>query len=272
MARKLGPIDEAAAAQFAQELTRLRMLNDLSQRELGRRTGTSGQQIGAIERGERSPSKQFAELADKALHATGSLLNLWPGNRTTSLRWLQKYVDLEAKALFINQFQVQVIPALLQTEAYARATLEAAIPPRSTQAADELLQSRMARQKLLSREHPPMVHYVVDEGALKRVIGGQGVMRAQLEQVIERVTTNPFVSLQVLPHDRGAHAGLDGTFTLLGMSLAESLVYVETVAPGQVHTDPQVVSDATHQFGALRTLALSPVESVQLISSIKEGL
>nr|WP_179809272.1 helix-turn-helix transcriptional regulator [Nocardiopsis sinuspersici] len=269
MPSKRAFVDEAAAAQFASELTRLRSAADLSQRELGRRTGTSGQQVGAIERGQRNPSRQFAELADKALNANSALLNLWPQGRSAPHRWLQEYVDLEAKALAICQFQAQVVPALLQTESYARSTLEAACPPSPPQRVNDLLKTRMERQLLLNRATPPMVQYVVDENAFRRPIGGPEAMQEQLEQVIERAGS-PFISLQVLPYDRGAHAGLEGTFTLLGMTPVEYVVYGETAGRGQIFTDVDVVSATTHRFGALRALALSPAESLEFVRSLVE--
>lgn len=88
----------------------------MSQKDLGLATGTSKQQVGAIERGDRRHSKQFAELADKAPEAHNALLNLWPGAKQAQPWWLEKFVELEAKAQVINEFQSQAVPGLLQTE------------------------------------------------------------------------------------------------------------------------------------------------------------
>ncbi|MGW9346481.1 helix-turn-helix domain-containing protein [Nocardiopsis flavescens] len=270
MAGKRINVDRVALEQFATELTRLRTKADLSQRSLGKLTRVSGQQVGAIERCQRSPSKEFAEMADEALGANGALLNLWPSGRSAPSRWLQKYVDLELKAQVIQQFQVQVVPALLQTEDYARATLEAAYPPNSSAKIAELLSSRLQRQKLLDKEAPPIVQYVVDEAALHRVIGGPDIMKAQFLHMLDVIAVRPFVTLQVLPFRRGARAALEGTFTLLGMTPVEYLAYGETAGRGNIYTEPEIVAVNMHRFGALRSFALDPDESAQMIRSLAE--
>ncbi|WP_306371468.1 helix-turn-helix transcriptional regulator [Nocardiopsis sp. CC223A] len=263
-------VDEVAQEEFARELIRLRTEADLSQRELGRLTDTSGQQVGAIERLQRRPSKDFTVAADKALGANGRLRNLWPQGRAAPSRWLQKYVDIEAKALVIQQFQAQVVPALVQSEPYARATLEAAYPPSPPEKLHDLLQSRLQRQKLLDRSTPPLVQYVIDEATLHRTIGGPDVMREQFQRIVDVVTSKPFVTVQVLPYGRGAHCALEGSFTLLGMAPSEYLVYSEGAGRGTLYTEPDLVAANTLRFGALRSLALTPAESVQMIQSLAE--
>ncbi|MFV2198481.1 helix-turn-helix domain-containing protein [Nocardiopsis sp. LOL_012] len=259
--------ESAAIAQFGNELRRLRNLSDMSQKDLGQATGTSKQQVGAIERGDRRPSKQFAELADKALEAHNALLNLWPGAKQAQPWWLEKFVELEAKAQVINEFQAQAIPGLLQTEGYAKAVMGAAFPPPSRRSIEDLLKARLDRQKILRRDRPPLALFVVDEGALRRTAGGKSVMREQYKALIEAAEW-PFVQIQVLPFDRGAHAAMEGSLVLLTMTHAESLVYAETPGSGQVITDARIVADCHQQFGALRSLALSPAESLDFIASL----
>lgn len=269
MPPKTTPTEQAAIDQFGAELRRLRNLADMSQLALGLATGTSKQQVGAVERGIRRPSKKFAHLADEALKCNGQLLNLWPGAKRAHPWWLEKFVELERKAQVIHEFQPQTVPGLLQTKDYARAVVGAAFPPLGQAEREELLQTRLERQSILGRDHPPLALFVIDEGALRRSVGGDDVMRAQYEALVHKAQ-EPHVQIQVLPFGRGAHGALDGAFMVLRMTPVESLVYAEIPGTGQVITDVSVVADCQQRFGALRSLALSPDESIEVITSLGE--
>jgi transcriptional regulator with XRE-family HTH domain len=145
--------------------------------------------------------------------------------------WFQSYLGLESAASVIRTYEVQFIPGLLQTEAYARAVvlLGHADAPR-----DEIARRvdlRLARRKILTRANPPQLWAVVDEAALRRPIGGRAVMRAQIEALIEATTLRQ-IRLQVIPLDVGGHAAAGGAFTIL--RFAESglpdVVYLEQLA------------------------------------------
>ncbi len=269
MPPKTSPAEQAAINQFGAEVRRLRELVDLSQRELGDLTSTSKQQVGSIERGERRPSKIFAEDADRALNGHGRLQELWPGAKRAQPWWFQKYVDIEGKAQVIQEFQPQAVPGLLQTHDYAAEVLGASFPPLTSEEQDRLLNSRLARQKILARLDPPLVHFVIEEGALRRSVGNSEVMLEQYEYMIEQAQKR-HIQLQVMPFDRGAHGALNGAFITLRMTLLECLVYAELPEDGQIIADLDVVARCLERFGALRGLALSPAESIDFIASLKE--
>ncbi|WP_433697012.1 helix-turn-helix domain-containing protein [Nocardiopsis sp. CA-288880] len=269
MSMKTSPAERAAIKQFGNELKRLRCLSDMSQKELGDRIGVSKQQVGAIERGVRRPSKQFAELADTVLERKGRLQNLWPGARQTQPWWLQEFVDLEAKAQVRYEFQPQAVPGLLQTKDYASALVEAAFPPLLQDEKDQVVTARFERQEILKRETPtpPLSLFVVDEAVLHRPVGGVEVMKAQMRALLD-AARNPRVQIQVLPIARGAHSAMNGPLVILNMAHAESLVYVEIPGSGQVISDPDVVANCVEQFGDLRSVSLSPAESLSFIASL----
>lgn len=255
--------------QFGAELRRLRELADVSQRALGQLTNTSKQQVGSLERGERRPAKSFAEMADKALNGHGRLRDLWPGAKRAQPWWFQKYVDIEGKAQVIQEFQPQAIPGLLQTHDYAAALLKAAFPPMPREEQERLLQSRMERQRVLDQDTPPLVHFVIEEGALRRSVGKRGVMNGQLQHLMEQGERD-HILIQVMPYNRGAHGAMNGAFITLRMSLVESLVYAEVPEDGYVIADLSVVARCQERFGALRSLALSPAESIEFMKAMKE--
>jgi len=127
--------------------------------------------------------------------------------------WVEPYFGLEAAASFIREYELQFVPGLLQTEAYARAVIRLG----NHTAEDEVIrraEARIARQEILSRVQPPTLWAVMDESALRRVIGGPEVMKEQISHLIE-MCDHPAVTLQILPFSAGAHRAMGGPFTIL---------------------------------------------------------
>jgi transcriptional regulator with XRE-family HTH domain len=141
--------------------------------------------------------------------------------------WVEPYFGLEAAASFIREFELQFVPGLLQTEDYARAVIRLGNLP-SEEEVIRRAQARVSRQELLRREDPPKLWAVLDEGALRRVIGGRQAMRAQLLHLIE-MCDDPNVTLQILPFTAGAHRAMGGPFTILRYTEPDlrDVVYIE---------------------------------------------
>jgi hypothetical protein len=142
--------------------------------------------------------------------------------------WFEPYIGLEEAACRIRTYEVQFVPGLLQTEDYARALIRLGYPNAPADDIERRVHLRMARQKVLTRDDPPMVWAVVDEAALRRPLGGPAVMRAQLERLVE-LTTQPKVTLYVVPFRVGGHAAVGGPFSILRFDAPEltDVVYVE---------------------------------------------
>lgn len=261
--------EEAELAQFGQELHRLRKTADLSQRELAKRTLISYQMLGAIERAERAPRKQFVELADKELDAQGALIRLRPGMRESYQRWFRRYVDLEREAKVIHDFQADAIPGLFQTKCYAQTVLSAGWPPIDAKQGESELSARLARQKVLSRDHAPLFSAIIDEGVLRRAVGSKEIMVGQMERLVS-LSQEAHIRIQVLPFHAGAHAAMNGSFKLLVMNGGARLAYAEIPSSGRVISDSEDVEQYSLWFGALQSLSLSPNESVDFISRYKE--
>jgi hypothetical protein len=137
----------------------------------------------------------------------------WQGYSDILPHWVEPYFGLEAAASFIREYELQFVPGLLQIEAYARAVIRLGNHP----AEDEVIrraEARIARQEILDRAHPPTLWAVMDESALRRVIGGPEVMKAQIKHLIE-MCDHPAVTLQILPFSAGAHRAMGGPFTIL---------------------------------------------------------
>ncbi len=140
----------------------------------------------------------------------------------------QGYVPLESEATLVRDFQVGLMPGLLQTHAYALALFSAAIRRRTEAQLENDLQVRTIRQRRLIADPPLELTAIVDEAALHRSVGGPDVMHAQLAHLVEAAEL-PSVTLQVLPFSAGAYPTPEGAFTLLSFGdLGEpDLVYIE---------------------------------------------
>lgn len=263
-------VSKSALVRFGSELQRLRQEADLSQRELAKATLISHQMLGSVERAERAPRKSFAEKADAVLGARGALMRLWPGGQDGYPHGFKEYVELEQEARGIHDFQTQVVPGFFQTPEYARAVIGASWPPIGGDELDRLLTTRVSRQNMFDRDHPVLIWSVLDEGVLRRPMGSRETMCGQLERLVE-LAGKPHIRLQVLPFVKGAHAALDGAFTVLDMGDGEQLAYAETPGAGRVTAGAAEVEQCALRFGVLRSLSLSPDESVDFISRYKEA-
>ena len=179
------------------------------------------------------------------------------------------YVGLEAEATSISQYQSAVVPGLLQVEGYARAIFESADPPLDPPAIDRRIEARIRRQALLDRDDAPLLHCIVDEGALRRPIGGPDVMRAQLARITAAADL-PKVVFQVIPFTVGAHPGLDSNFVILEIAdpTVNDVVYVEG-AVGNIYLETAAdLMRYRRIFSRLQSIALDPEGSVAMVSRI----
>jgi len=167
-----------------------------------------------------------------------------------------------------------VVPGLLQTEHYAKAMLYDARPDIDELEAERRVRVRMQRQSLLIQDDPIELWVVLDEAVLSRPVGGDTVMRGQIARLVE-ATEMPNVTLQVLPFDAGAHAGMDGTFTILDFPDAQDpdVVFVENATGGLFLEKADELFKYHLIFRALHTVALSAEESAALLAKLaKEPL
>ncbi|GGS37958.1 transcriptional regulator [Streptomyces nojiriensis] len=170
------------------------------------------------------------------------------------------YIGLEAEAAAIRCYEPLVIPGLLQTPAYARAVIAGSIPQVAAEQVATRLRVRLRRQRRLgARGNPLRLWAVLDESSLRRVVGRREVMREQLDHLIH-IGSQPHITVQVLPHDVGAHPGVSGQFALLEFADAAdaSLVYLERFTSDlylEKRSDVRLYSD---MYAHLQAQGLSP--------------
>jgi hypothetical protein len=195
--------------------------------------------------------------------------------------WWQKYnvddrglISMETEAAAELEFSLVCIPGLLQTEGYMRALFATRNARRSRERLKNDVAVRHHRQQRLTAEEFPLgLVAIIDEAALRKKIGGTGVMRDQLGHLVMASELST-VSVQVLPNDSGAHLGLDGAFMILTFPEDEdpAVLYVE-YPTGSLHVEkPEEVVGARLVFDRLRSEALSPSDSVSFIERVADEL
>lgn len=190
----------------------------LSRRELAEKLGCQPGWIEKLETAQKPPSEATAADLDvffktparsfwvmwREIKRVGKHLVLPPG--------FSGFVEQEAKAVAVYGFEAQVIPGLLQKEAYARALMDAGQP---SDELDDLVAARLTRQAIHGRAKPPRMWFVIDESALHRPIGGPEGLREQLTHLAEVAADSSRVQVRVLPYESVTWAGLDGSFEIL---------------------------------------------------------
>src|SRR5437763_5708815 len=183
--------------------------------------------------------------------------------------WFESYLGLEMAASVIRTFELQFVHGLFQTEDYARAVTLLGHTAAPDDEIDRRVSLRLKRQDLLASPNPPQVWSVLDEGALRRPVGGPKVMRAQLNHLAELARLR-HVTIQVVPFARGGHAAAGGSFTVLRFSEPEvpDVVYIEQLTSALYLDKREDVDHYLEVVNHLSTEALTPPQSVKFITEI----
>ncbi len=255
---------------FGAMLRYYRVNAGLSQEQLGSRAFCSGDLVSKVEMGQRAPTEEFTAACDAVaeLNTGGALTELrerlkgflkhraFPG-------WFHRWPDKEAQAISLRTFELVAVPGLLQTEEYARAMLRTQVMATDEQISD-MVTARMERQAILTRSDPPMLWVILDEGVLRRPVGGTYVMREQLARLVE-AARRPNIVIQVIPWEVGAHQGMSGTFVIANFTDASPVVYQDTAARGQIVEDSDHLAAVTLMWDTLKSEALPRAASLTLM-------
>jgi transcriptional regulator with XRE-family HTH domain len=183
--------------------------------------------------------------------------------------WFTVAVGLEESAALIRAYQPQVVPGLLQTEAYVRAITTASFPSEPEEESERRVALRLARQDLLKRPAPPEYWIVLEETVLRRPIGGLDVMRGQVEYLIE-CTTRPNITLQVLPFSAGWHPAMYGMFNLFRFpdDAIPDVVYSEGLTSAYYLNKPEETSKYTEALDRMAAVAATPDQTISILREI----
>ncbi|MBB6175018.1 transcriptional regulator with XRE-family HTH domain [Nocardiopsis mwathae] len=175
--------------------------------------------------------------------------------------------DFEAEASMIRAYEALVIPGLLQTAEYTEAVFRGG-QAHPDDVVERHVSARLERQQILNRHKPPHFSVVIDEAALRRHVLEPGVMRDQLQHLLNMATRHN-IDIQVLPFSAGPHAATTGPFVIMDFpaEIDPSIVYTET-ATGHVISEGEGVAQYVTIFGHVQAAALRASESVSFIRQL----
>jgi transcriptional regulator with XRE-family HTH domain len=267
--------------RLGQELRKLREDKGMTAEQVADRLLVSQSKISRLENGRRSISQRDVrdlcnvyEVEDQRI--VDSLMQMAKDSRQQG--WWHAfgdvpysvYIGLETDAESLRVYEPQIVTGLLQTRTYAEAMIQGALPETPPTEIDKRVEVRIRRQERITTDKNPLrLWTVLDEAALRRVVGSRSVMREQLEHLVE-MGQLPHVTVQVLPFDVGAHPGINGQYAILEFVDAadSSVVYIEGVTSDLYLEKAHDVQKYTIMYEHLRAQALNVEQSRQLIENI----
>ncbi|MDH6218241.1 helix-turn-helix domain-containing protein [Streptomyces pseudovenezuelae] len=267
--------------RLGQELRRLRELKGMTAEEVAERLLVSQSKISRLENGRRSISQRDVrdlcgvyEVED--VRIVDSLMQMAKDSRQQG--WWHSfgdipysvYIGLETDAASLRVYDPQVVPGLLQTRQYAEALIAGALPETAAADVEKRVQVRLRRQeRITAPENPLRLWTVMDEAAVRRVVGNRSLMRDQLEYLVEQ-SQLPHVTVQVIPFEMGAHPGVNGQYAILEFPDAadSSVVYIEGVTSDLYLEKANDVQKYSVMYEHLRAQALNADQSRQFIADI----
>ncbi|MFF2119303.1 helix-turn-helix domain-containing protein [Kitasatospora sp. NPDC058184] len=278
----------AARSRFGADLRHRREAFGWTAEEVGARIGCSTSKVTRVETGKRSATpadfEALMDLFDVSESDRGHLEALFRRGRARTAMWWDAYADVlssrytefisyEHEAVAAAEYQVAYIPALLQTEAYARAVTEVGFAALGPDQVDSLVEVKKMRQRRLRDEVPLRLTAVITQAALEFEVGGPSVQAAQLRHLRETADLES-VDLRVVPFDKGAEGTLTGAFTLFQGDGQESpgTAFAEAVTGTIVVDDALGLRRLARLHSYLLRAALGPQESLALIAKIERRL
>ncbi|MEV5575012.1 helix-turn-helix transcriptional regulator [Spirillospora sp. NPDC052269] len=276
------PVLTIRLRRLAAELRRLRKDADLTRDDVTERTALNPATLWRIETAKTRPQartlKTLLDLygapeeqrAELTVLLRESAQRGWAHTLASDLpEQYAAYIEFECSASRISNYECSFIPGLLQTEEYARATIEGCGPGMTEDQVDHRVEARIRRQELLTADGPLELRAVLDEAALRRRVGGTGMMARQAQRLLEAAEMRN-VTIQVVPFGIGAHPGMMGSFVVMDFpeDVGVRLAYLDGQA-GDVFLEEEAdVERFSLAFEHLRRAALSPRASTALITEV----
>jgi transcriptional regulator with XRE-family HTH domain len=273
--------------QLIAELKRLREAADLTQEDVAERLDWHHTKVFRIETGRTGPHPNDVRVMLDVYGVTDreqreALVQLakdarqrgwWYSYRDVLPGRYEFFIGLEEEAASIRTFELAVIPGLLQTEEYARALARGGPLEFDPDEIERRIEVRMTRQQVLAKHDRPQLWAILDESAIRRIVGGPTVMQAQLQRLMT-MSEQGKTTIQIVPYSVGAHPGTAGSFIILGFAEPEEIdvVYMETIGGGMSVDKAEEVRHYATAFDHLRAVALSPDDTRAMLRAASEAV
>lgn len=283
------PTPTVLQLQLGKELKRLREARGWTLAEAVEVLGNKDTKLSRLENGQSSVRTLDIRVLYETLGATKEEMawaletakhcnqrGRWSGYRSIYGKFFRMAVDLEEDAISINHYQSEMIPGLLQTEAYIRALWGDSGPQLTDQTLEMAIKARLERQQVFTKPDAPQIGFVVSESAVLRLVGDDAVMREQLRHVAE-IAALPNVHLQVLPFKARTYPpGCVYPFTMFripspGKSGPLEYVYLEDYDDGRYRDDHESVATYSNLWQRFVGAALDPVQSRELLLRLTDS-
>ncbi|MEE1759368.1 MULTISPECIES: helix-turn-helix domain-containing protein [unclassified Streptomyces] len=258
---------------FGAVVQALREHAGLSREEFGARVHLSKHSVASIELGRRLADQRFVELAEGATGNTGAVRGAFRhmARQPGLAAWFRTWARLEREAVSLDTYECRILPGLLQSEGYVRAAFANNIPLVGEDVMETQVQARLERQQLL-RERPNVsFNFIIDEAVLRSRLGGPEVMKGALDHVLTWAGARN-VHVQIMPMAFEAHACLAGPLRLLETGDGRRYAYTEGQQHSQLIVDVKEVVTLGQRYATLRSQALPPGDSMDLLRSIRGAL
>lgn len=184
------------------------------------------------------------------------------------------YVGMESSAKCIQIFRPDTPSGLFQTPAYARAADRIYFSDITDEELDRRIELKTKRQALISRRtNAPTIELILQEGALRTVLGGPQVMSDQLFHLANMPIN---VTVRILPFTAGFPLGTaPGPFTILdfgrdakGREVSPTVVYIESYAGDMYLERTKDVRRYRQAYSAMQQSSLDIASSKRLLRQV----
>lgn len=262
-------VKTTSLAAFASQLRSWRLQMRWTQVEMGSKLGYSASLVSGIETMDKAPTVDFAARCDEVLGTPGTFAALQElVAREAHPAFFAPVIPFEREAVRIHGWELGAVPGLLQTGDYARALIRSGRPMDSEDEIDRIVAARLERQEIVAGQAAPLLWYVLDEGVLRHVVGGQAVMRRQLDRLLDAAGT-PGIVVQILPFAADNHAGADGPISVYDFASSPSVCYAGCYSGGRIVEGREEVAGLMTVINLIRASAFSARDSLDLMRRIR---
>ncbi|MFJ7999892.1 helix-turn-helix domain-containing protein [Streptomyces sp. NPDC096310] len=279
-----------AMRRVGEEIQRLRTEAGLQQEAVGQALGVSRYTVGKIERGRAFPTDEQLPKLFKILDVTADeragIVAAIEQGRSYGRAWYEqpeiqalfsgdsyRFLSLEDAAEHVSTHSGTYVPGLLQTREYIEAIVAFGQKHESTERRETFIEARLKRQDVLTRRNPLAMDAICLESALRSLVGGPEVMRAQLRHLVS-CAQQQNITLRVIPFSAGAANIASAMFTIIDFAGSgnRSVVSQELSRGDTLDDDPAQVRRSRRKFADLAGHALDREESLRRIEEIEKDL
>jgi transcriptional regulator with XRE-family HTH domain len=268
--------------ELGKRLRELRNQHNLTVEEVAEKLLCSATKISRLETGARRPSlrdvRDLCSLYEVDQLISDELMTLARGAREQG--WWTQYDDLnldpliglEQAASAVTCYSMMYMPALLQTEDYARAIIKGVAPKMDPYVYQQRVEVRLRRQHLLEGDGRPRYRVLLDEAVVRRCVGGAALMAAQLGRVAEAARQDK-ATVQVIPFDAGAYVAADGYFVMLEFDdpSLTPITFTEGLTGNQYFERMADMARYREAIEYARDSALSPRDSLKFLEDVRQA-